>query len=130
MVKRQGRHLSWQPPLLTTTPHQREDVSALNRFSVHRCPTQRVFSGTGRNTFEWGVTRMGSGEWDSLERDTEGAHNLEIHCWGGDRLCPQTSAFGEGAKLTHVKFDEVKSHYPGVVWKFRLCNVSSGVLIT
>ncbi|GFW13578.1 uncharacterized protein TNCV_1210441 [Trichonephila clavipes] len=35
------------PPLLTTTPHQREDVSALDRFSVHRCPTRRVFSGTG-----------------------------------------------------------------------------------
>ncbi|GFV45932.1 uncharacterized protein TNCV_1977681 [Trichonephila clavipes] len=35
------------PPLLTTTPHQREDVSALERFSVHRCPTRRVFSGTG-----------------------------------------------------------------------------------
>ncbi|GFX39770.1 uncharacterized protein TNCV_2105141 [Trichonephila clavipes] len=34
-------------PLLTTTPHQREDVSALDRFSVHRCPTRRVFSGTG-----------------------------------------------------------------------------------
>ncbi|GFW89981.1 uncharacterized protein TNCV_3741671 [Trichonephila clavipes] len=35
------------PPLLTTTPHQREDVSALDRFYVHRCPTRRVFSGTG-----------------------------------------------------------------------------------
>ncbi|GFX17778.1 uncharacterized protein TNCV_475781 [Trichonephila clavipes] len=35
------------PPLLTTTPHQREDVSALNRFSVHRCPTRRVFIGIG-----------------------------------------------------------------------------------
>ncbi|GFY36588.1 uncharacterized protein TNCV_27931 [Trichonephila clavipes] len=35
------------PPLLTTTPHQREDVSALDRFSVHRCPTRWVFSGTG-----------------------------------------------------------------------------------
>ncbi|GFT74811.1 retrovirus-related Pol polyprotein from transposon opus [Trichonephila clavipes] len=35
------------PPLLTTTPHQREDVSALDRFRVHRCPTRRVFSGTG-----------------------------------------------------------------------------------
>ncbi|GFX31763.1 uncharacterized protein TNCV_170961 [Trichonephila clavipes] len=33
-------------PLLTTIPHQREDVSALDRFSVRRCPTQRVFSGT------------------------------------------------------------------------------------
>ncbi|GFV81340.1 uncharacterized protein TNCV_4773661 [Trichonephila clavipes] len=35
------------PPLLTTTPHQREDLSALDRFNVHRCPTRRVFSGTG-----------------------------------------------------------------------------------
>ncbi|GFV48049.1 uncharacterized protein TNCV_3999631 [Trichonephila clavipes] len=34
-------------PSLTTTPHQREDVSALDRFNVHRCPTRRVFSGTG-----------------------------------------------------------------------------------
>ncbi|GFT75282.1 uncharacterized protein TNCV_951001 [Trichonephila clavipes] len=35
------------PPLLTTTPHLREDVSALDRFNVHHCPTRRVFSGTG-----------------------------------------------------------------------------------
>ncbi|GFT98291.1 uncharacterized protein TNCV_2903881 [Trichonephila clavipes] len=35
------------PPLLTTTPQQWEDVSALDRFNVHRCPTRRVFSGTG-----------------------------------------------------------------------------------
>ncbi|GFW06163.1 uncharacterized protein TNCV_36391 [Trichonephila clavipes] len=35
------------PPLLTTTPLQREDVSALDRLNVHRCPTRRVFSGTG-----------------------------------------------------------------------------------
>ncbi|GFV92988.1 uncharacterized protein TNCV_3427001 [Trichonephila clavipes] len=35
------------PPLLTTTPHLREYVSALDRFNVHRCPTRRVFSGTG-----------------------------------------------------------------------------------
>ncbi|GFX49789.1 uncharacterized protein TNCV_3073421 [Trichonephila clavipes] len=35
------------PPLLTTTPHQREDVSTLDRFNVHRCPTWRVFSGIG-----------------------------------------------------------------------------------
>ncbi|GFX20129.1 uncharacterized protein TNCV_1436891 [Trichonephila clavipes] len=35
------------PPFLSTTPHQREDVSALDRFNVHRCPTRWVFSGTG-----------------------------------------------------------------------------------
>ncbi|GFT30313.1 uncharacterized protein TNCV_2376171 [Trichonephila clavipes] len=33
-------------PLRTTTPHHREDVSALDSFNVHRCPTRRVFSGT------------------------------------------------------------------------------------
>ncbi|GFW44629.1 uncharacterized protein TNCV_4481741 [Trichonephila clavipes] len=35
------------PPLLTTPPHQLEDVSALDRFNVHRCSTRRVFSGIG-----------------------------------------------------------------------------------
>ncbi|GFW11730.1 uncharacterized protein TNCV_43651 [Trichonephila clavipes] len=35
------------PPLLTTAPHHWEDVSALDRFNVHRCPTRRVFNGTG-----------------------------------------------------------------------------------
>ncbi|GFW70888.1 uncharacterized protein TNCV_2864831 [Trichonephila clavipes] len=39
--------LGLAPPLLTTTPHQWEDVSSLDRFNVHRCPTQRVFSDTG-----------------------------------------------------------------------------------
>ncbi|GFV35770.1 uncharacterized protein TNCV_913601 [Trichonephila clavipes] len=34
-------------PLLTTTPHLRQDISALDGFNVHRCPTRRVFSGTG-----------------------------------------------------------------------------------
>ncbi|GFV65888.1 uncharacterized protein TNCV_5101191 [Trichonephila clavipes] len=34
-------------PLLTTTPHQQEDVSALDRFNVHRCPTRRVLGGSG-----------------------------------------------------------------------------------
>ncbi|GFX87875.1 transposon Ty3-I Gag-Pol polyprotein [Trichonephila clavipes] len=36
-----------QEYLLTTTPHQREDVSAVYKFNVHRCPTRRVFSDTG-----------------------------------------------------------------------------------
>ncbi|GFS65267.1 uncharacterized protein TNCV_2451111 [Trichonephila clavipes] len=36
-----------EPPLLTTPPHQRKDVSALDRFNVHRCPTRRGFSSTG-----------------------------------------------------------------------------------
>ncbi|GFU53618.1 uncharacterized protein TNCV_3994921 [Trichonephila clavipes] len=35
------------PPFLITTPQQREDVSALDRFNVHRFPTRRVISGTG-----------------------------------------------------------------------------------
>ncbi|GFT29234.1 transposon Ty3-G Gag-Pol polyprotein [Trichonephila clavipes] len=40
--------VTWTTPeLAPPTPHQREDVSALDRFNVHRCPTRRVFSGTG-----------------------------------------------------------------------------------
>ncbi|GFW73128.1 uncharacterized protein TNCV_832471 [Trichonephila clavipes] len=44
-------HVTWStpelaPPLLTTTLHQRKDVSTLDRFGVHRCPTWWVFSGT------------------------------------------------------------------------------------
>ncbi|GFS58995.1 hypothetical protein TNCV_69141 [Trichonephila clavipes] len=34
------------PPLLTPTPHQREDVSALDRFNVHRCPTRTATAGS------------------------------------------------------------------------------------
>ncbi|GFW55856.1 uncharacterized protein TNCV_122401 [Trichonephila clavipes] len=34
-------------PLPTTTPHQREDISVLDRFNVHRSPKRRVFSDTG-----------------------------------------------------------------------------------
>ncbi|GFW92297.1 uncharacterized protein TNCV_3541831 [Trichonephila clavipes] len=41
-------------PLLTTTPHQREDVSALDTFNVHRCPTRRVLSGTRLTCLEYG----------------------------------------------------------------------------
>ncbi|GFW49231.1 uncharacterized protein TNCV_3057411 [Trichonephila clavipes] len=35
------------PPLLTTAPHHREDVLALDRFNAHRSATRRVFSDTG-----------------------------------------------------------------------------------
>ncbi|GFT07514.1 uncharacterized protein TNCV_2751861 [Trichonephila clavipes] len=47
------------PPLLTTTPHQREDVSALDRFNVHRCPTRgRLEEESGRRGRNWSdVTR-------------------------------------------------------------------------
>ncbi|GFY12768.1 uncharacterized protein TNCV_4284261 [Trichonephila clavipes] len=33
-------------PPLSKLPHQREVVSALDKFNVHRCPTRCVFSGT------------------------------------------------------------------------------------
>ncbi|GFV71103.1 uncharacterized protein TNCV_698941 [Trichonephila clavipes] len=39
--------LEQAPPLLTTSTHGREGVSAVHGFNVHRCPTRRVFSGTG-----------------------------------------------------------------------------------
>ncbi|GFT60198.1 uncharacterized protein TNCV_4970391 [Trichonephila clavipes] len=42
-----GMTLELAPPLLTTTPHRRENVSALDRFNVQCCPTRRNFNGTG-----------------------------------------------------------------------------------
>ncbi|GFV69205.1 uncharacterized protein TNCV_3861291 [Trichonephila clavipes] len=56
------------PPLLTTTPHQREDVSALDRFNVPRCPTRRVFSGLGVD--------MGNGHHIIIQCDVPGLFYL------------------------------------------------------
>ncbi|GFS94508.1 uncharacterized protein TNCV_2015181 [Trichonephila clavipes] len=63
------------PLLLTTTPHQREDVSALDIFNVHRCPTRRVFKGTGLEL----VTRQATSDTDTtwLPRPP---HNEESGC--------------------------------------------------
>ncbi|GFY22982.1 hypothetical protein TNCV_2182431 [Trichonephila clavipes] len=41
------------PPLLITTPHQREDVCVLDRFNVYRPLTRRGFSGTGLELMTW-----------------------------------------------------------------------------
>ncbi|GFX92177.1 hypothetical protein TNCV_1740971 [Trichonephila clavipes] len=38
------------PPLLITSPYQREDVSALDRFNVPRYPTRRVLVVPGLNS--------------------------------------------------------------------------------
>ncbi|GFV01096.1 uncharacterized protein TNCV_1010171 [Trichonephila clavipes] len=66
------------PPLLTTTPHQREDVSALDRFNVHRCPTRRVFSGTGIEL----VTRQATHLVETLkERETSKNHSQSQKSW-------------------------------------------------
>ncbi|GFW29708.1 uncharacterized protein TNCV_3935751 [Trichonephila clavipes] len=67
-------------PLLTTTPHQREDVSTLDRFSVHRCPTWRVFSGTGLElvtkpaTIRYPYHSASAATW----WDNEGCHTLNV----------------------------------------------------
>ncbi|GFW17161.1 uncharacterized protein TNCV_2762841 [Trichonephila clavipes] len=41
--------VTWTTPELAplSNYHTNEDISALDRFNVHRCPTRRVFSGTG-----------------------------------------------------------------------------------
>ncbi|GFU98969.1 uncharacterized protein TNCV_3382141 [Trichonephila clavipes] len=41
--------VTWTTPELAppSPNYLRENVSALDRFNVHRCPTRRVFSGTG-----------------------------------------------------------------------------------
>ncbi|GFV90565.1 hypothetical protein TNCV_2222811 [Trichonephila clavipes] len=46
MVKRRERHRIWHP--FSQLPHhQLEEIRAIDRFSVYRTPTRRVFSGTG-----------------------------------------------------------------------------------
>ncbi|GFT71799.1 transposable element Tcb2 transposase [Trichonephila clavipes] len=62
MVRR-GRHPELAPPLLTTTP---TGGRFSYRFNVHRCPTRRVFSGTGLEPVTKQATelvRSGTGVW-------------------------------------------------------------------
>ncbi|GFU84984.1 hypothetical protein TNCV_245271 [Trichonephila clavipes] len=44
MVKGRGRHLNWYPLLLTSTPHQREDVPASTDLTCVAPSARRVFS--------------------------------------------------------------------------------------
>ncbi|GFX39516.1 hypothetical protein TNCV_2668781 [Trichonephila clavipes] len=80
------------PPLLTTTLHQREDVSALDRFNVYRCPTRRVFGCTGLEL----VTRLGEGEdnWEAL-RVLSWWDDVLSQNWSGAK--PNRTAFCTGA---------------------------------
>ncbi|GFY02495.1 uncharacterized protein TNCV_3503761 [Trichonephila clavipes] len=64
------------PPLLTTTPYQREDVSALDRFNVHRCPTRRVFSGTGLEL----VTRQATIRYLCHSASAATSESAELRC--------------------------------------------------
>ncbi|GFV97560.1 uncharacterized protein TNCV_2040681 [Trichonephila clavipes] len=54
------------PPLLTTTPYQREDVSALDRFNVHRCVPFRSRGQLSENESDGGELFCSS--FDSDER--------------------------------------------------------------
>ncbi|GFX28293.1 uncharacterized protein TNCV_1125471 [Trichonephila clavipes] len=72
------------PPLLTTTPHQREDVSALDRFNVHRCPTRRVFSGTGLEPVTKQATvrylyHLATAATDTLQKQILNPSTLSVH---------------------------------------------------
>ncbi|GFW98996.1 uncharacterized protein TNCV_1782151 [Trichonephila clavipes] len=77
------------PSLLTTTPHQREDVSALDRFNVHRCPTWRVFSGTGLEP----VTKQATVRYlyHSATAATLGHDSIFINGCGNNDFCSSES---------------------------------------
>ncbi|GFX73833.1 uncharacterized protein TNCV_4291491 [Trichonephila clavipes] len=95
------------PPLLTTTPHQRNDVSALDIYNVHRCPTRRVFSGTG------------------LEHLTRQATiRYRYHSATAATVVPLKARREE--EMVHVKYVEAQtsSLWHGVV--IRRCSASSG----
>ncbi|GFT31168.1 hypothetical protein TNCV_3645641 [Trichonephila clavipes] len=71
------------PPLLTTTPHQREDVSALDRFNVHRYPTWRVFSEEERERGDGKREEKESGERE--EPALDGEKGL-VRYWSGKTM--------------------------------------------
>ncbi|GFU24110.1 uncharacterized protein TNCV_2007051 [Trichonephila clavipes] len=78
------------PPLLTTTPHQRENVSALDRFNMHRCPTRWVFSGTG---FEL-VTRQATIRY-LYHSATAATSHVERKILKYNLQCHQPSGYGQ-----------------------------------
>ncbi|GFW97745.1 transposable element Tc3 transposase [Trichonephila clavipes] len=91
--------VTWTTPELAPpspnyhTPHQRKDVSALDRFNVHRCPTRWVFGGTGielmtclpwLDTLTTGLPQPPN----IIERDRYGGRGVLV--WGGIMLGSRT----------------------------------------
>ncbi|GFW35293.1 hypothetical protein TNCV_3004511 [Trichonephila clavipes] len=103
MVKWRGRHLS---PLLTTTPHQLEDLCVLDRFNVHRVLTRWIFSGTGLELVtchprsDTLTTRLPRPRY---ERD--GPHNLELRSIDENDFKTGSSLFYKlSSPLRHLEF--------------------------
>ncbi|GFY24897.1 hypothetical protein TNCV_2690881 [Trichonephila clavipes] len=83
------------PPLLTTTPHQRKDVLALDRFNVHRSPTRWVLSGTGLKLREHGCfadeTSSKIAACEKLRDTVTGISALHLSLQDGRSPSPQNS---------------------------------------
>ncbi|GFS95844.1 uncharacterized protein LOC103524116 [Trichonephila clavipes] len=94
------------PPLLTTTPHQREDVSALDRFNVHRCPTRRVFSGTGIEL----VTRHQIGPCSECAGIGVFSHLFSFYLHAG----PLTTHFDGEVEAIHVALQQLAVRLPPI----------------
>ncbi|GFW02782.1 uncharacterized protein TNCV_3731821 [Trichonephila clavipes] len=103
------------PPLLTTTPHQREDVSALNRFNAHRCPTRRVFSGTGLEP----VTKQATVRYLYHSATAATTRSFAMQEKGGNRWCQVRTIWwmhqNFPTKLPDVLASHYRSVWPGVV---------------
>ncbi|GFW48310.1 uncharacterized protein TNCV_1108731 [Trichonephila clavipes] len=105
------------PPLLTTTPHQREEVSALDRFNVHRCPTRRVFSGTGLEL----VTRQATVRY--LYHPATAATVYEWHRhFREDRVLSETCEM-----LKHMYNSDTLSRNPAFEWQASTFQSSSPI---
>ncbi|GFW43720.1 uncharacterized protein TNCV_4770691 [Trichonephila clavipes] len=103
--------VDWHPPLLTTTPHQREDVSALDRFNVHRCPTRRFLSGTGLEP----VTKQATVRYlyHSATAATHSVTDLVILNYGqGTKTTPEPATYLLTSTPTrgHLSFDRFNMH--------------------
>ncbi|GFX59406.1 uncharacterized protein TNCV_4793421 [Trichonephila clavipes] len=106
--------VTWTTPELAppspnyhTTPHQREDASALDRFNVHRCPTRRVFSGTGLEL----VTRLATiqdhptlpdGKVTTRFKVIEQAGKLVDYDWLNESIIEEINSIKETIKQEHL----------------------------
>ncbi|GFT61215.1 uncharacterized protein TNCV_1613691 [Trichonephila clavipes] len=113
------------PLLLTATPHQLEDVSALDRFNVHRCATRRVFNATGLEL----VTRQAMVQYlyQSATAATGGHRYRTVACFvtGSSPVPLKTRRVGQRCTL-NLSRAETSSRWCGVV--VRRGGASSGVV--
>ncbi|GFV21448.1 hypothetical protein TNCV_2372051 [Trichonephila clavipes] len=122
------------PELESPSPnyHQREDVSALDRFNVHHCPTRRVFSSTGSELVTrqatirflyYSATVARDNHGSRIRRSRKRADQVTVeHCLCRDRLGHegQHAVYRYLVEKGRLQSSEGRAHPPG--FRFQKCN--------